>query len=105
MRRSCELVLVGRRSEGVERVVECVLELTHLLVPDVDIPLEVAEHLALHLVNLLEWEHILGDDGPRLVGVGVVAVLEGEEEGEISTERARKGTKERARNEPSLNSS
>ena len=43
---------------------------------------QIAAHLALHLVDLAEGEHALADDGPRLVGVGVVACdLGGDHEG------------------------
>ena len=39
---------------------------------DVELPLEIAAHLALHLVDLAEGEHALAHDAPGLVGVGVV---------------------------------
>ena len=37
------------------------------------VPLQVSTHLPLHLVHLLEGEHLLSDDAPTLVGVGVIA--------------------------------
>jgi hypothetical protein len=40
---------------------------------DVEEPLEIGAHLALHLVYLLEGVEVLADDAPRLVGVSVVA--------------------------------
>jgi hypothetical protein len=40
---------------------------------DVEIPVEVGAHLALHLVDLAEGEHALADDAPGLVAVRVVA--------------------------------
>ena len=49
------------------------LELAELLGVNVEQPLQVAAHLALHLVYLAEGEHALADDGPGLVRVGVVA--------------------------------
>lgn len=49
------------------------LELGDFLARDVEVPLEVAAHLALHLVDLLKLEQFLSDDAPRLVRVGVVA--------------------------------
>lgn len=39
---------------------------------DVELPLQVRTHLALHLVDLAEGEHGLADDGPGLVAVRVV---------------------------------
>jgi hypothetical protein len=39
---------------------------------DVEEPLEIRAHLALHLVCLLEGVEVLSDDAPRLVGVSVV---------------------------------
>ena len=49
---------------------------------DVQLPVEVLAHLALHLVHLAQLEHPLPDDAPALVGVGVVADdLGGEHEG------------------------
>jgi hypothetical protein len=40
---------------------------------DVELPLKVGAHLVLHLVDLAEGEHVLGDDAPGLVRVRVVA--------------------------------
>jgi hypothetical protein len=48
------------------------LELDDLLTLNVEVPLEIAAHLSLHLVDLFEREHLLRDDTPRLVRVGVV---------------------------------
>ena len=42
-------------------------------VVDGKLPLEITAHLSLHLVDLAEGEHALGDDAPRLVRIGVVA--------------------------------
>lgn len=49
------------------------LELLQVLGVDVQVPLEVTAHLALHLIDLLEGEHALAHDTPGLVGVRVVA--------------------------------
>lgn len=38
-----------------------------------ELPVQIIAHLALHLVDLAQGEHALGDDAPGLVGVGVVA--------------------------------
>ena len=48
------------------------LELGDVFALDIQIPLEVAAHLSLHLVDLLERKHLLRDDRPRLVRVRVV---------------------------------
>lgn len=48
------------------------LEVTQDRGLDVKLPLEVAAHLALHLVDLAEGEHALAHDAPGFVGVGVV---------------------------------
>ena len=40
---------------------------------DVQFPVKVLAHLALHLVDLSELEHALADNRPGLVRVGVVA--------------------------------
>jgi len=48
------------------------LELGNLLALHVEVPLEVTAHFPLHLVDLLEREHLLRHYAPRLVGVGVV---------------------------------
>ena len=46
------------------------------------VPLQVSAHLPLHLVHLLECEHLLSDDAPTLVRVGVIADdLAGDHEG------------------------
>ena len=39
----------------------------------IELPLEVLAHLPFHLVDLPKLEHPLSNDGPRFVGVGVVA--------------------------------
>lgn len=51
------------------------VESSHFFAFDLDIPLEVGQHLALHLVHLRERKKMLTDDRPRLVRVGVVAEL------------------------------
>lgn len=52
---------------------EDVLEIQDLPVGNVGLPVEVAQHLAFHLVELLEREERLADDRPRVIRVGVVA--------------------------------
>lgn len=49
------------------------LEAIELRAIDVEDPLEVAAHFALHLVDLFERIEILAHDAPRLVRVSVVA--------------------------------
>lgn len=49
------------------------LKVAEVLGLDIETPLEVAAHLALHLVDLAQGEHALADDAPRLVRVRVVA--------------------------------
>jgi hypothetical protein len=44
-----------------------VIRLTHQL------PVEITTHLPLHLVHLLQREHLLADDAPTLIAVGVIA--------------------------------
>lgn len=48
------------------------LELGNLLALHIEVPLKVAAHFPLHLVDLLEREHLLRHYAPRLVGVSVV---------------------------------
>ena len=40
---------------------------------DIELPLQVRAHLALHLINLPEGKHSLTDNAPGLVGVGIIA--------------------------------
>ena len=40
---------------------------------DVELPLEVGTHLALHLIDLPKGEHALPDNAPGLVGIRVIA--------------------------------
>ena len=40
---------------------------------DGELPFEVRTHLAFHLVDLAKIEHVLSDDRPGLVAVGIVA--------------------------------
>jgi len=40
---------------------------------DVELPLEIGAHLALHLVNLPKSKHALTDNTPGLVGIGIIA--------------------------------
>jgi hypothetical protein len=49
------------------------LELDNLFALDVEVPFEVGAQLPLHLVDLLEGEHILRDNDPGLIRVRVVA--------------------------------
>ena len=58
-----------RSSEVVARL--C-LEIVQDRGLDVELALEIAAHLALHLVGLAEGEHALIHDAPGLVRVGVV---------------------------------
>ena len=44
-----------------------------LVVSHIEHPVEVAAHLALHVVDLTKGKHALGDNAPRLVRVRVVA--------------------------------
>ena len=60
-------------SLGTVHLADFLLKALELGAVDVEDPFEVAAHLALHLVYLLERVEILADDAPRLVGVGVVA--------------------------------
>jgi hypothetical protein len=43
------------------------LEVAENSIVDGEFPVEVAAHLALHLVDLAESEHALSDDAPRFV--------------------------------------
>lgn len=56
---------------------ELVIKVLKLFKRAVDVPLEVTQHLSLHLVDLLEREHGLSDDTPTLIGVGIVAEVLG----------------------------
>jgi hypothetical protein len=49
-------------------------EVLQLLVLYIDAEAEVTEEFTLHLVDLGEGEEPLTDDGPALVGVGVIAL-------------------------------
>jgi hypothetical protein len=40
---------------------------------DVELPLQVGTHLALHLVNLPKGKHTLTNDAPGLVGISIIA--------------------------------
>lgn len=61
------------RAHALEVSTDLHLKLLQRPRPDIELPLEIAAHLAFHLVDLAEGEHALADDGPGLVGVGVVA--------------------------------
>lgn len=58
---------------AVAVLLKLVGEHLEILRGDVDLVAEVAEELALHLVDLAKAEETLTDDGPALVGIGVVA--------------------------------
>lgn len=62
-------------SDALRRKVlaDFVFELCQLGRIEVELPLEVRTHLALHLVDLLERKHALADNTPALVAVCVVA--------------------------------
>jgi len=47
-------------------------KLVELLLCDDDVPAEEGKELALHLVDLLEGKEVAPDDGPGLVGIGIV---------------------------------
>ena len=64
--------IYGIRARTEEAFVSHVLELLEGERIDIELSLEVLAHLSLHLVDPMELEHSLRDDGPRLVGVGVV---------------------------------
>ena len=61
------------RAEALEVAAYLRLELLERVGLDVQLPLQVRAHLALHLVDLPEGEHTLADDRPRLIRIGVVA--------------------------------
>lgn len=63
----------GRGRRGAVLLSDHRLEVAEIVRLDVEDPLEVPTHLALHLVDLAEGEHTLTDDAPGLVRVGVVA--------------------------------
>ena len=65
---------VGGVGTGASEVLaDHVLELLESTRLNVQLPIEILAHLALHLVDLAEGKHALADDAPGLVGVGVVA--------------------------------
>lgn len=40
---------------------------------NIEFPVEILANLTLHLVDLPQMEHILADNAPRLIGVGIIA--------------------------------
>lgn len=73
---------VPRASRNAKHAPHLRFEPLQILPRHVQLPLEVPTHLAFHLINFPEREHALANDGPGLVGVGVVADdLGGEHEG------------------------
>ena len=65
---------VGGVGSGASKVLaDHVLELLEGTRLNVQLPVEILAHLALHLVDLPELKHALADDRPGLVRVGVVA--------------------------------
>ena len=71
--------MLGRRRVDVDDVSRTVLD-AHLFLErlelgsrNVQVPLQVATHFPLHLVDFLQRKHFLRHDAPRLVRIGVVA--------------------------------